>query len=56
MLPKPPITAAAKALMPRKPMFTSIIDTGDSRMPATAATPAEIAQIMENTVRTGMPM
>ena len=30
-------------------MFTSIIDTGDSRMPATAATPALIAQISENT-------
>ena len=49
-------TAAANALMPRKPMFTSIIDTGDSRMPATAATPALIAQISEKIVRTGMPM
>ena len=37
-------------------MFTSIIDTGDNRMAATAATPALIAQISEKIVRTGMPM
>ena len=34
MLPKPPSTAAAKALMPRKPMLTWMMEIGASSMPA----------------------
>ena len=39
-----------------KPMLMSISVTGASRTPATAATPAEIAQISEKISFTGMPM
>ena len=54
--PKPPSTAAAKALSPMKPILTSMSDTGASKTPAIVATPAEMAQISENTSFTGMPM
>ena len=56
MEPKPPSTAAAKALSPMKPRLMSISDTGASSTPAMAATPAEMAQISENIRFTGMPM
>ena len=54
--PKPPSTAAAKALSPMKPRLMSISETGASSTPAMAATPAEMAQISENIRFTGMPM
>jgi hypothetical protein len=54
--PNPPSTAAAKALRPMNPRLMSMSDTGARRMPATAATPAEMAQISENIRLTGMPM
>jgi hypothetical protein len=54
--PKPPSTAAAKALSPMKPRLMSMSDTGASSTPAIAATPAEIAQMSENIRLTGIPM
>ncbi len=54
--PKPPSTAAANALSPMKPRLMSISETGASRTPAMAATPAEMAQMSENMRFTGMPM
>jgi hypothetical protein len=56
MEPKPPSTAAAKALSPMKPRLMSINETGASSTPAMAATPAEMAQMSENIRLTGMPM
>jgi len=55
-LPKPPTTAAANALMPRKPMLGSTSDTGYSSTPAIVATMADSAQISELMRFTGMPM
>ena len=54
--PKPPRTAAAKALRPMKPRLMSMSETGASSTPAMAATAAEIAQMSENMRFTGMPM
>ena len=55
--PKPPSTAAAKAFSATaRPMLMSISVTGASSTPAAAATPAEIAQIREKIIFTGMPM
>jgi hypothetical protein len=55
-LPNPPITAAAKALMPRNPIEGSTSEVGDSSTPATVATIADSAQISELMRLTGMPM
>ena len=54
--PNPPSTAAANALSPTNPRLTSMSETGASRTPANAATPAEIAQMSEKIRLTGMPM
>ena len=53
--PKPPITAAAKALIPMNPIPGWTSETGARRIPATAATPAEIAHTREKTRLTGIP-
>ena len=53
-LPKPPTMAAAKALMPMKPMFGSITPPGAST-PAQAASTAASAQTKPKTRLTGMP-
>ncbi len=46
-LPKPPMTAAAKALMPSRPIDGSIEPFDANRMPAIAATMPASAQISE---------
>src|SRR6266498_4403752 len=53
MDPKPPSTAAAKALRPMKPKLISTSDTGARSTPAIAATPAEMAQMSEHMSFTG---
>ena len=55
-LPKPPTTAAGKALSPTKPMLACTKVIGASSSPATAATIAASAQTIEFSRRTGMPM
>ena len=55
-LPKPPITAAAKALIPSKPVAGSIAFFEANNMPAIAATIPDNAQINELIRLTGIPI
>ena len=55
-LPNPPITAAAKALMPMKPICGLTSEIGAVKVPATAVTKALMAQINEYIRFTGIPI
>ena len=55
-LPKPPMTAAAKAFIPSKPVDGSIAFFDANKIPAMAATMPDKAQIIELTRLTGIPI